>query len=104
MGQALAFPDQTEAFNEGEPITGTVFLVGALDLRVICSLALGLVNAALAKSRSRGAVLTMAVLLLLTGIAIQPEVWSLVPLWYHSIFLALLVPVCLLGGRRGRDQ
>jgi len=75
----------------------------ALVLSVVCSVLAGRINAALAGSQSKGAVMTMAGLLLITGIAVQAGVWSLMPVWYHSTFLVLLVPVCLIGGRRKQD-
>ena len=37
--------------------------------------------------------------LLLTGIGVQASVWSLMPTWYHVTFLALVVPMTLLGSR-----
>ena len=37
--------------------------------------------------------------MLVTGIAVQAGVWALMPVWYHLVFLALLVPVCLVGAR-----
>jgi hypothetical protein len=41
----------------------------------------------------------MASLLLLTGIFVQASVWTLMPIWYHVPFLALLVPIAVIGGR-----
>ena len=49
-------------------------------------------------------VLVTAVLLLLTGIAVQSTMWHLMPLWYHATFLVLIVPVCLLAGRLRRQS
>ena len=104
VGLSAAFPDQAAAFTGGEPITGTSYLAIALVLSVVCSFLAGLTNAALAGTQSKGPVLTMAGLLLITGIAVQAGVWSLMPVWYHSVFLLLLVPVCLIGGRGKRGQ
>ena len=94
-GLNLVFPVPME----GEPITSLGFLLGALLLSVFCSFLAGFTNAALAKEKSKGAVLIMAGLLLLTGIGVQAGIWSIMPLWYHLVFLALLVPVSVLGGR-----
>ena len=33
------------------------------------------------------------------GIAVEASVWSLLPAWYHIIFLVLLIPVTMAGGR-----
>lgn len=93
-GLKAAFPD---ALPEGGPYTATLPLVLALALSVFCSLASG----ALAGALARGApVLVLALFLLATGIGVQTTAWDLMPLWYHLVFLALLVPVTLLGGRR----
>ena len=51
----------------------------------------------IAKAKSRGAVLTLAGLLLATGIAVQAAAWSTMPLWYHLTFLFLLVPMTIAG-------
>ena len=42
-----------------------------------------------------------AVLLLITGIFVQMSIWALMPAWYHLTFLALLIPVTLVGGKFG---
>jgi len=38
-------------------------------------------------------------LLLVTGVAVQINVWPLMPLWYHLTFLILIAPVCVVAGR-----
>lgn len=45
-------------------------------------------------------VLILAVLLLATGIPVQLSAWDRIPVWYNLIFLAMLVPLTLMGGRR----
>ena len=81
------------------PFSATASLVGLLVLSIVCSLAAGLAAAAIAKGRARGALLALAGLLLLTGVAVQSGVWALMPLWYHLTFLVLIVPATVLGGR-----
>ena len=39
-----------------------------------------------------------AIILLATGIAIEVSSWELTPVWYHMVFLALLVPATVWGG------
>jgi hypothetical protein len=39
------------------------------------------------------------VLLLVVGIYFQSQYWHVMPLWYHLIFLALLIPMCFVGAR-----
>jgi hypothetical protein len=37
--------------------------------------------------------------LLLMGIGFEVSAWQLTPVWYHLVFLVLLVPAVLYGGR-----
>ncbi|UYN90747.1 MAG: hypothetical protein KIT08_05795 [Anaerolineales bacterium] len=41
--------------------------------------------------------LILGVILLLVGIMVQRQYWKLMPVWYHLLFLALLVPATLFG-------
>jgi multisubunit Na+/H+ antiporter MnhG subunit len=43
--------------------------------------------------------LVLGVLLLAFGVFIQIQFWNQIPLWYHLIFLALLVPMTWLGAK-----
>ncbi len=96
---ATVFAEAGEVIAAGDAVTETGPLLGVLALSIACSLAGGGVAAAIAGGESaRGAVLVTALLLLATGIFVQAGIWSLMPVWYHLIFLALLVPVTLLGG------
>ena len=36
---------------------------------------------------------------LFIGIVVEVMYWSLMPVWYHIVFLALVVPMTLQGGR-----
>jgi hypothetical protein len=97
----LMFADAGEVMAAGDPFTETRPLLGVLALSVVCSLAGGVVAAKVGKERARAAVMGNAILLLVSGIAIQASIWALMPVWYHLVFLALLVPVTLMGGRLG---
>ena len=46
----------------------------------------------------KGGPLWTGILLLATGIAVQLQYWSLLPIWYHLVFLVLLVPSTVAGG------
>ena len=98
-GIAAFFGETGETVGAGQPYTTTGPLIGVIALSLVCSLAAGLLAARIGKPHSRGAVITMAVLLLLTGIGVQAGVWSLMPVWYHLTFLALIVPAALVGGQ-----
>jgi len=98
---AVLYPDERAAFDDGGDYRATVPLLLSLVSSVVASLAAGFSTAAIAGKR--GAVLVMALLLLATGIGVQASVWSRMPVWYHLVFLALLVPVCLAAGRPRRS-
>ena len=95
---AMVFAEAGEVIAAGDAFTETGPLLGVLALSIACSLAGGGAAAITGGNGARGAVLGNAVLLLATGIFIQAGIWSLMPVWYHLIFLALLVPATLLGG------
>jgi hypothetical protein len=38
-------------------------------------------------------------LLFAFGVFIQAQYWSRIPLWYHLIFLGLLIPMTYLGAK-----
>lgn len=45
--------------------------------------------------------LILGVILLLVGIMVQRQYWKLMPIWYHLLFLALLIPATLFGASLG---
>jgi|ERR1043166_1650905 hypothetical protein len=65
---------------------------------VITSLISGYL-AAIVANENRRTTLFLGILLLAVGIAVEVSIWSLLPAWYHIIFLALLIPVTIAGGK-----
>jgi len=94
---ATVFAEAGEVMAAGDAFTETGPLLKVLSLSIACSLAGGVAAAITGRERARGAVLGNAALLLATGIFVQAGIWTLMPLWYHLTFLALLVPMTLLG-------
>jgi hypothetical protein len=41
----------------------------------------------------------LGILLLLAGIAVEALAWNYLPIWYHLIFLVLLIPMTIVGGK-----
>ena len=72
-------------------------LCALLALSAVASVASGYLCRVIA--RVSLAPVILAVLLLATGIAVQWGVRSLMPVWYHVVFLALIFPICVLGSR-----
>ena len=46
-------------------------------------------------------VYVLAGLLLVTGVPVQISAWDQLPVWYNLVFLVMLVPMTVLGARRG---
>jgi len=96
MGAAAAFPSALPA---GQPVTNTGVLAALVVYSVILSVLAGYVTAAVAAKNPMPAVWGLAILQLILGIGIEASAWSLTPVWYHLVFLALLVPATVYGGR-----
>lgn len=94
-GQA-AFPAQLA---EGQPITSSAALLALILYSVVLSLLAGFVAAAVARERWSAAVWALALLQLALGIIAETSYWSLMPVWYHVVFLALVVPATVAGGK-----
>ena len=54
--------------------------------------------AAFVAGENRKAPLGLGVLLLLFGAGVEAYAWNYLPLWYHAIFLLLLIPMSVIGG------
>ncbi len=65
---------------------------------IIISLMAGFLESFIANENKK-APLILGVLLLLFGLMVQIMAWKYLPVWYHVAFLALLVPVTVLGGK-----
>ena len=65
---------------------------------VIVSLISGFI-AAVTAAESRRTTLILGVLLLLVGLAVEIMAWNYLPIWYHFLFLFLIVPMTIAGGK-----
>lgn len=82
-----------------EPLTSATPLLLLLVGSVLLSLVSGYVAARIAGSAWALCVIVLGVMLLLTGIFVEIQVWYRIPLWYHVSFLVLLIPMTFLGAR-----
>ena len=86
------------------PVNGTAFtsnathLLAHIVLGAIVSVLAGFLVALISKG-SRRAPLALGLLLLALGILKAVMSWSYVPIWYHAVFTALLMPMTILGGK-----
>ena len=90
-----AFPSTLSA---GQPITNVGVLVGLILYSLPLSMLAGYVTAAVAARNPMPAVWGLAILQLVLGIIAEASAWSLMPVWYHLVFLALVVPATVYGG------
>ena len=89
---------QNAMINQTSFTPDTTILLLHLFRAVIISIVAGFLAAMVARENRRTPMI-LGILLLLFGIAVQALAWSYLPIWYHVIFLALLVPMTVLGGR-----
>ena len=81
------------------PIVVSVYvLVFNLVRSIITSLLSGYLAAFVANENNRTTMI-LGVLLLLVGVGVQVMAWSLFPIWYHLIFLIMLIPMTIAGGK-----
>lgn len=84
--------------HEGDPLKVTEnYLVTKLVLSAFFSLSSGYLTSVISNDKFR-APLFLGIVLLGVGIYFQTMVWDSVPVWFHSIFLGLLLPVTVIGG------
>ena len=98
-----AFGVHQKAFEEvikngGEFTADTTMLITHVALGSIVSIMAGALAALVAGENSK-APMFAGILLLLMGVAKAVMSWQYVPLWYHVVFTAMLLPLAFLGGK-----
>lgn len=73
------------------------YLISALILSVGYALFSGYGAAIVAGTGERKLGLGAGIALLIVGLGVQISAWDSLPVWWHLIFLAMLVPVCTYG-------
>lgn len=79
-------------------VPDTTILIMHIIRSIVVSIMGGFLAAIIA-GENRRSTLILGVLLLLFGIFVEVMAWNYLPLWYHLVFLALLIPMTVLGGR-----
>ena len=85
-----------------EPITGTGVLAGLIAYSAVLSVLAGFVVGRIVTGDPMKTVWVFAVVQLSIGIAVQAGYWAFFPAWYHLVFLGLVIPATVLGGRLSR--
>lgn len=84
------------------PIQASMPLLLLLAGSILFSLAAGYATTTVIRTPGYRHTFVLGVLLLGIGIPVQVQFWQLMPLWYHLLFLALLLPATVLGGMLGQ--
>jgi hypothetical protein len=90
-----AFP---ETLSPERPLTHVGALVGYIVYSVVVSGIAGFITAAIGRG-SMGLVWILALVHLALGIIAEISYWHLLPVCYHVLFLLLVVPSTIAGGR-----
>ena len=98
-----AFGVHQKAFEEvikngGQFTPDMTMLLMHIVVGSIVSVMAGAVGALAAGENSR-APLFVGILLLIMGVMKAVMSWQYVPIWYHIIFTAMLLPMAILGGK-----
>ncbi len=87
------------ALQNGESFSAdTTIMLIRLAVAAIATIMSGFL-AAFVAGENRRAPFALGILLLIVGIAVQASAWNVMPIWFHVIFLALLLPLSILGGK-----
>jgi uncharacterized membrane protein (DUF485 family) len=84
--------------NGGEFTADTTMLVTHIVLGSIVSVMSGSLATLIAGENTR-APLVLGFLLLAVGLLKAVMSWQYVPIWYHVIFTAILLPMAIMGGK-----
>ena len=89
---------QAAVENGGQFTVNTTLLLIHIVQGVVVSLMAGFLAALIAGENKR-APLILGFLLLAFGLLIVVLSWPYVPIWYHVIFTAMLLPLTIMGGK-----
>ncbi len=95
---AVAARVMPDIINPPEPLAHAGVLVGFVVYAVLISVLAGYVCAAVRKESPMKTVWVFAVIQLAVGIFAEVTYWAMTPVWYHLVFLALIVPATVVGG------
>lgn len=89
------FPDQ---FENMIPQT-TAMVLASLIMTFVCSVAAGYIVGLVATSDHLKWIKASAILNFVFAVVVQISYWDAMPVWYHIIFLASIMPLMVLGGK-----
>jgi hypothetical protein len=84
-------------FGDDGSVSSTGVLVAFILLSFVFSIIAGFTTASVAHDDRMKPSLTLGIVLLVVGIFVEGSYWAVLPVWYHLIFLVLLIPGALIG-------
>ncbi len=94
-GNQLMFALYPEALEGSTPMP---YLLGALTLSFVYSVVSGAISALIAKETTWIG-LGAGIALFAVGLPMQLAFWDALPVWWHLVFLASLIPLAMLGAK-----
>jgi pheromone shutdown protein TraB len=88
-----------QALGGGPPVTHAVGLGALIVWSVVLSILAGFVCAWVKKTSPMETVWALAAIQFVIATVIEVSGWANTPVWYHVLFLALLVPATVWGGK-----
>jgi hypothetical protein len=92
------------AFSDGTtPVHDNMISLVMLIRSLLTSIIAGYM-AALVAGEYRRSTMILGIILVLVGLAVEGLTWRMAPAWYHIVFVLLLYPMTVLGGRLRRSS
>lgn len=83
--------------DDGRTITNNATLLLFIIVALVISVVSGWLATLMGRDSGRRAAMFLAVLLLAVGLVVEIAGWTYTPVWYHLVFLGLLVPATMAG-------
>lgn len=88
-----------KAMTNGSAFTADTTILAMHIIRsVVISIMSGFLAAIIA-NENRRSTLILGIILFLFGAGVEAVAWNYLPIWYHVVFLALIIPMTILGGK-----
>ena len=88
-----------KAMTNGDAFTADTTI---LAMHIIRSIVISIMSgflAAIIANENRRSTLILGIILFLFGAGVEAVAWKYLPIWYHLVFLVLIIPMTILGGK-----
>ncbi|MEO7659870.1 MAG: hypothetical protein ABIV48_09670 [Pyrinomonadaceae bacterium] len=92
------------SLTEGTPFKPDSAIASIYLIRSILTTLIAGYMAALVAGEYRRSTMILGIVLLVVGAIVEFMAWSIAPAWYHILFVLLLIPMTILGGRLRRSN